>query len=297
MGGWLWLTRLVAFAAIFIGSAFVLSGGLLWIRPASAGMPSPADPWGAVPAFLGAWVATWYLVRRLEGRALESLGFRGGTAGLGDLGAGFGAGIVLIGAVTLSLAGAGWASWTGEAGGSPLAAAVTLLPLLFVLALAEELLFRGYPFQALARRFGPALAIGGTSFLFGVAHGWNPDVTGLALVNITLAGILLGVAYWRTRSLWFVTGLHLGWNWVMAVTDLSVSGLAFEMPGYEASLSGPASWTGGTFGPEGGLLVTAASLAGIVWMWRMGARGESLWPPMSVEEAAGRGGEEMAASD
>jgi uncharacterized protein len=41
-------------------------------------------------------------------------------------------------------------------------------------------------------------------------------VAPLGLANIFLAGVMLAVAYLRTRSLWFATGVHLGWNWTMA---------------------------------------------------------------------------------
>ena len=62
----------------------------------------------------------------------------------------------------------------------------------------------------------------------------------------------------------------------MAVSELSVSGLEFDVPGLQPRLTGPAALTGGAFGPEGGLLVTALSLVGIAWIWRWGPREESL---------------------
>ncbi len=174
-------------------------------------------------------------------------------------------------AALLPMIALGWLSWAGEAGGPGawLGRAAGLTVLLAGAAFAEELVFRGYPLQALAEGLGGPVAIAATGVAFGLVHGANPGVTPLALVNITLAGILLGVAYWRTFSLWFATGVHLGWNWMMAVpADLEVSGLGLDMPAVEASLAGPPLWTGGEFGPEGGLLVTAVTVVGTAWLWR-----------------------------
>jgi uncharacterized protein len=93
-----------------------------------------------------------------------------------------------------------------------------------------------------------------------IAHGANPEVTWVGLANIFLAGVLLAMAYLRTRSLWFASALHLGWNWSMAALfALPVSGLdLFLPPGYRAQVGGPDWWSGGAFGPEGGLVATIA---------------------------------------
>ncbi len=58
-----------------------------------------------------------------------------------------------------------------------------------------------------------------------------------------------------TRSLWWVTGLHLGWNFFEGpifgtqISGGTTSGL------FHASVTGPQVWTGGAFGPEAGLVV------------------------------------------
>jgi uncharacterized protein len=127
-----------------------------------------------------------------------------------------------------------------------------------VAAFAEEAMFRGYAFQVLARWSGPATATALSSVGFAIAHGANPDVGVFALVNIFLAGVLLAIAYLRTLSLWFATGLHMAWNWAMATLfDLPVSGIQlFDTPLYDPVIGGPSWWSGGTFGPEGGLVGT-----------------------------------------
>jgi len=261
------------FAAFVYGGLLLVGGAfaLLGVRPSTDLAYGNVAPAVAV-ALLASWTFT-----RLESRPLASVGLPGGARALTGLARGAALGLLLIGSVVLAFVLCGWLRWSGDAEpGSPLLGAASLTALLAGAAFVEELLFRGYPFQVLEARFGAPVAISATSLVFGALHAANPNFAPLPAVNITLAGALLGVAYWRTRSLWFVTGLHLGWNWVMAVSELSVSGLPIDMPGYEPRLSGPVAWTGGAFGPEGGLLVTAVSILGTVWLWRSAAGRESL---------------------
>src|SRR5690606_12477457 len=97
------------------------------------------------------------------------------------------------------------------------------------------------------------------------------NANAFAVANIFLAGVLLSVAYLRTRSLWFATAVHLGWNWTMAsLLDLPVSGLEMlNTPLYEPAVSGPDWITGGAFGPEGGLIGLVGfglALAAVGWL-------------------------------
>ena len=223
---------------------------------------------------LAACAATWLLAAGVDRRPLSALGLRGGSPGLAELGSGVLAGIAIIGAAILALAAPGWVSWSASS--APVLEGVKVSGLLLVAAFTEELLFRGYPFRVLQVRFGPVPAVVATSVAFGLMHGANPGVTPLALVNLALAGVLLGVAYWRSGSLWFVTGLHFGWNWVMAASGLPVSGLDVSVSGLEAAVTGPVLWTGGAFGPEGALMITFVTVLGTAWLWRVaGSRSSS----------------------
>lgn len=254
----------------------------------------------AVVGLVAALAASWWVTERMEGIPMASLGLPlDGLAG-GELARGFALGALLIGLACLALGVTGAVQWRLEPGGlsgtALLGSLLRLTLFLFVAAWTEELLFRGYPLQAAAEAAGPTAAIGATAVVFALAHLANPGVASeltdgvtmaeiLPLVNLGLAGVVLGLAYWRTYSLWFATGVHLGWNWVMAfLADLPVSGLApgtpgyelFDTPGWSASLDGPDLWTGGAFGPEGGLAVTAAALLAIVWLLRTDRLGRSL---------------------
>ncbi|HLM69231.1 MAG TPA: CPBP family intramembrane glutamic endopeptidase, partial [Longimicrobium sp.] len=146
-----------------------------------------------------------------------------------------------------------------------------------VAAAAEEAAFRGYAFQALVQGIGAWPAMLATSALFAWGHAGNPGVTAVALANIFLAGVMLALAYLKTRSLWFATAVHLGWNWTMqSLLGFPVSGLnEFDTPLYDVRELGPDVLTGGAFGPEAGLAATLAIAAGAVWIWRTRRLGES----------------------
>jgi membrane protease YdiL (CAAX protease family) len=215
------------------------------------------------------------LLRWLEHEPAAALGFpltkKVGRQMFG--GFGIGAAGLLVACVGLIAAGAlryqpdsgSFAQWTGGM--------ANMLVMFLIPAAAEEALFRGYPFQKLVEGFGAVLATLGASALFAIAHAQNPSVNTFALVNIFVAGLVLSIAYLRTRSLWFATGVHLGWNWSMAaLLDLPVSGLElFDAPLYEPSERGPAWLSGGAFGPEAGLAGLVGLLlvlAGVIWMTR-----------------------------
>lgn len=254
---------------------------LLAIAGQLASSVLPRDPLGWV-SWIGttasALVAGWIALSHFDGRPLGALGFPLSRAALREIGLGFLFGGGLLGASVLLIAATGAVRVTRDAGGPGDYVAqlsITLLYFAFAAA-AEELLFRGYPFQVLVEGIGTWPAVLISSAIFSWLHGQNPNITALAFGNIFLAGVLLALAYLRTRSLWFATAVHLGWNWVMAsALDFPVSGLSFDTPLYDVAEVGADWWTGGAFGPEAGLAGTIVLLAGIAWLLRTGRLRES----------------------
>lgn len=279
--GWIWLPRLLGFVGAFFAVLFVLSQLLIFL---GASFPEAnaqlLNGWVVLAMVAAALLASWFGQTRLSRRPFRDLGLPAGVPAFRALALGTGLGVAIIGAVVLTLVALGWLRWVPDADtGSAVLASLALFGVLLGAAFVEELLFRGYPFQLLERRFGTIVALVATSVVFSLSHGPNPNATPLSLVNVGLAGVLLGVSYIRSRSLWFATGIHAGWNFTMALSELSVSGLDFRMPGYDPSLRGPDLLTGGAFGPEGGLLVTLVTAVAIVRMWRWRLEDESLSPP------------------
>lgn len=229
--------------------------------------------WATALSLAAALVAGWLLLARLDGRPPGALGFAWTSHTLREALSGLALAAASLAVVVGALALAGAVVYRPQAGAAVgyAAALADDFVVLAVAAAAEEALFRGYPFQVLVQGIGAAPATLLASFAFGLAHIGNPNIGAFALINLVLAGILLSVAYLRTRSLWFASAVHLGWNWTMAsVLDLPVSGLEFfDTPLYEPMTAGPAWVTGGAFGPEGGLAGTAALVLALVAVVRL----------------------------
>lgn len=142
---------------------------------------------------------------------------------------------------------------------------ITLLFFLFQ-GPAEELVARGYLLQAFSAKVGAVAGVLLSSLFFAVQHAINPNLTPLALVNLFLYGVFAALYALREGALWGVFGLHSAWNWVQGnILGLPVSGSGLgQAPLFQLHRAGPAWWTGGAFGPEGGLAVTISTLLGIV---------------------------------
>jgi CAAX protease family protein len=259
--------RIVAFAglfAIFVAGASLVVGDA-W-QDTGSGLLA-----GSVITLVAAALSGGILIRRLDARPARAIGWPFTRRAGRDAVIGLGIGVLSIGAAALLMRTAGVLHYEAEPGtpGEWASALGRGFLLLGVGAASEEVLFRGYPFQVLARATGPVAATVVASLIFALGHAANPHVSILGMANIFLAGVMLSVAYLRTRNLWLAVGVHIGWNWGMAsLLDLPVSGLDFlETPRYEPVL-GRAAWlTGGAFGPEGGLAATlgfAIALAAVL---------------------------------
>jgi uncharacterized protein len=128
-------------------------------------------------------------------------------------------------------------------------------------AVGEEMLFRGYAFQVLVRAIGPFATILPIAVLFGLAHSTNQNFTWLALLNTTLWGVVLGYAFIRSGDLWLPIGLHFGWNFTLPLFGVGLSGFTMGVTGFVVRWKIGDLWSGGAYGPEGGLLTSAIVVA------------------------------------
>ena len=214
--------------------------------------------------------STWLMLRWMERRPFVSIGFVWRHKSPGEIGWGFAAGVGLVGALTAVEWGSGAIRYesAGDAGTGLVAFAVVTV-ILVISATTEETLFRGYAFQRLLEGSNGAVAVAVSSVVFGYLHARNPHATQLSILNTVLAGVLLGLAYWKTRALWLPIGFHFGWNWALLVFGHPVSGLVVaEMPWHAVPASGLIWVHGGSYGPEGGIVATAALGGGILYLLR-----------------------------
>jgi hypothetical protein len=85
----------------------------------------------------------------------------------------------------------------------------------------------------------------------------------------------------RSGALWLPIGLHFGWNWIPPLVGVNLSGFNMGVTGYALRWKIPDLWSGGPYGPEGGLLTTGIVLILIVVIARMPVRTER--PPRRDE--------------
>ncbi len=139
-----------------------------------------------------------------------------------------------------------------------------------LVAVTEEVLIRGYVLKNLMISFNKYVALIISSLLFSFMHGANPNVDWLSLVNLFLAGILLGLSYIHTRNLWFPIALHLSWNLFQTLFGFNVSGQDFySMVNFKIVENSVLN--GGDFGFEGSVFCVMAQLiliTGIWWYYR-----------------------------
>ena len=266
--------------AAFWGRARAVGAAVLWIAlfggvgvaatlllAAAAGWVGVSAVWemaaGSIATVLGFGLATWLVGYRLNRRSWAAMGW----GAPGRLGARLTAGVALGGvmaaaAVVLAVL-LGGATLGPDAGAGFVAAAAPLALGLVAAALAEELVFRGYPLRRLADAVGPLVATALLGVGFGVAHLGNPNVTPLGAVNIGIAAVWLAAAFFSAGGMPLAWGLHFGWNAGLGLGfEAPVSGLAFDLPLVDYA-SGRHAWIdGGAFGPEGGLVGTLLFAAG-----------------------------------
>jgi uncharacterized protein len=136
-------------------------------------------------------------------------------------------------------------------------------------SLAEEVAFRGYPFQRLIDAVGPALATLLASFIFAAAHMANPGASRASFLVTAFSSWLLSVAYLRTRALWVAWGWHFAWNASMTVLfGLPVSGITQFSPVIQSNTVGPLWMTGGDYGPEASMVTAVVMLIGLYVVYR-----------------------------
>lgn len=152
--------------------------------------------------------------------------------------------------------------YNDSAGSSAMLLTLLVSLIIFILGAAfEEAFFRGYLLQTLSRSGLAWMAIALTSVFFAAAHLLNDSASTISTINTALAGIWLGVAYLKTRNLWFPFGIHLMWNWFQgAFFGIEVSGLTkiTTAPILREIDRGPVWLTGESYGLEGGIACTIA---------------------------------------
>lgn len=132
----------------------------------------------------------------------------------------------------------------------------------------EEIMLRSFLLTTIAHRIGiwPGIII--SSLLFMLLHVDNPNISFVPLLNILMAGILLGIIYIEFHQIWAPIGFHAGWNFLQgSFFGFEVSGLGMYSL-IDSSENGPDLFTGGSFGFEGSILAFIMLTILSWWIWK-----------------------------
>ncbi len=203
-----------------------------------------------------------YLFRKfIDQKSIKSMGFnlKNKTP---DLVAGLVVALFIIGGGTLILYSLGHLEFSNYQFNQE----TLLLTFLFFLLVSfqEEILFRGYILNnLLTTRMNKYLALLVSAILFALFHAINPNLSLVGMINLLLAGIILGSTYIFTQNLWFPISLHLFWNFFQGpVFGYSVSGQKIDSIA-TIELTGDSLMNGGNFGFEGSIICTVMSVVAI----------------------------------
>jgi uncharacterized protein len=210
----------------------------------------------------------------LDKESISNLGLLRNKSALPDMLIGLGISFLMMAFIFFSLFGFGWLKIEQFAWESNSLFSIIVNPILGVIMFImvvwnEELLSRGYHLQTISNSTNRFWGVLLSSSFFSVIHLLNPNHENkiMAVVGILLAGFFLSFAYFRSNQLWLPIGLHIGWNFFQGIVfGFPVSGMnVFHL--VDTQLTGPTLLTGGTFGPESGIIIVPAIILGSVLVY------------------------------
>lgn len=294
------LGEMIIFIVLYVISIFVeamaLVPGLLvygLIHPISAGI----EQYNSLLQNRSQWVTVYMLFAEIflivlytgyckfiEKRPLSSMGFtKRNMSSFYAKGIGWSA--VLIGGAYLICVLTGACHFEGVSAQLVPGYVIFYLIGYMIQGLAEEVMCRGYLLVSLSRRNSVWYSVILSSGVFMAMHMSNEHVTVLAYINLFLCGLLFGLLFVESGSIWMVAALHSGWNFLQGnIFGISVSGTAKASSVFDSSFSdGWSFMNGGDFGLEGGLAVSIVLAVGIYVVYRRMERRGMLVKRMQTE--------------
>jgi len=226
-------------------------------RPDSDLESATSSPMGIVVMLMqlaGTVLVVFVFRRFIDRRPLMSLGLALNRRYARDLVAGILWGTGLISAIFLINLFAGGVTIVSVQ--MPWGTLASLFVIMVLVGINEELYARGYLLTNFMESTNKYVALLLTGLIFSASHLFNPNWTIVGLINIILAGLLLGIYFIHRKNLWFPIGLHFAWNFFEgAVFGSRVSGV--EIPSvFKIETAGGEWLNGGAFGFEASLVAT-----------------------------------------
>nr|WP_312290817.1 type II CAAX endopeptidase family protein [Clostridium chromiireducens] len=144
---------------------------------------------------------------------------------------------------------------------------IELIIFIFV-GINEELFARGYCMTVLKQTKKAYVPIIVSSIIFALMHSLNQGISLIAYLNLFLFGLSMGYVFIKTKNIWISIGYHITWNYFQGdIFGFLVSGISTNSI-YNIKTVTPNLINGGSFGPEGGLVVTALLIATIFIIYK-----------------------------
>lgn len=216
--------------------------------------------------FSSIFVVLWLLLRLWRRRQFSSLGFEPRRwirhAVIGAVIA-----LLTMAATTVGIVLSGASISAGELqtrGAGALGFGLLTLLATTVQSSSEEALFRGWLLPAIGNRLGVAAGIILSALVFMLAHATTGPPP-LGWLNLLLLGCFAALLAVAEGGLWAASAWHAIWNW----TQGGLLGFSVDRSVHQGLIgsihaTGSDFVTGGTFGPEGGIIVTGILVVSIV---------------------------------
>lgn len=255
MPTWKWALLLVV--SLFLG--LLMYGLGIYLQESFHGWPGWILSLLSAAAMLGLYA---FFVHAFEDNWPKDLSLRK-CAGQTALGLAIGLGNFLLVVGLMALLGFYKVESTG-CEGNALADAFAMF---LIVAVGEEIVFRGILFRWIDEKWGLAPALVASGLIFGLVHIINPNASLWSGIAIALeSGLMLGMAYKWAGNLWFPIGIHWAWNFVQGnIFGFAVSGNEMGQSWLHPVVTGPEWLTGGAFGAEASVLCTVIGLAITAW--------------------------------
>jgi membrane protease YdiL (CAAX protease family) len=139
-----------------------------------------------------------------------------------------------------------------------------------LVALAEEVAFRGYGFQRFEQAVGSLGAALGFAAFYAIVQALLPGSSHASVAVSVVLSLVFSTAYLRTRALWLSWGINFGWKASRAILfGLAISGDNSHSPVVQGNPMGPFWLTGGGFGLDGSWMAFVILLVALPVVYRL----------------------------
>ena len=226
-----------------------------------------SDTYG-VSIFISFILAIWIMLRFIDKKDFRYIGVTSFRKSYKDFFVGLILGIICITLNIIILIAIGHGEFKGSIFNPNVTPSIISGLILFIIvAVTEELFFRGYIITTMQQMNKWWISAFVSSIIFSLTHGaLNDNVSFIAVLNLFLAGMLLAYIFIRTKNIWMCIGFHITWNYFQGyIFGVAVSGRMINKSIYTININEGAI-AGGGFGLEGGIINTIVLIGAFIYV-------------------------------